>query len=36
MICSIVHDPIFLAQPSTAPSPEDRAVGHDLLDTLIS
>ena len=36
MIRPIVHDPIFLAQPSVTPSPEDRAIGQDLFDTLIS
>ena len=34
MIQPIMHDPIFLARPSVAATPEDAQIGQDLLDTL--
>ncbi len=34
MVREIVHDPIFLAQKSTAAAKEDLQVAQDLLDTL--
>ena len=34
MVKELVHDPMFLAAPSTAAAAEDIAAAHDLLDTL--
>ena len=34
MIRPIMHDPLFLSQPSEAATPADKAVVTDLLDTL--
>lgn len=34
MIQPIMHDPIFLARPSVAATPEDAQIGQDLLETL--
>ena len=34
MVRELMHDPIFLAQKSTAATAEDLAVAQDLLDTL--
>ena len=34
MVREIVHDPIFLAQPSTAASEKDLPIAEDLIDTL--
>ena len=34
MIREIVHDPVFLAQPSTAATEKDIPVAEDLIDTL--
>ena len=34
MIRAIVHDPIFLAQPSTTATAEDLPIVRDLMDTL--
>ena len=34
MIKDLMHDPVFLAQPSEPASPEDLSVARDLLDTL--
>lgn len=34
MIRPIMHDPLFLSQPSEAATPADKAVVPDLLDTL--
>lgn len=34
MVREIVHDPIFLAQPSTAATEKDIPVAEDLIDTL--
>ena len=34
MIRAIVHDPIFLAQPSTTATAEDLPIARDLMDTL--
>ena len=34
MVQPIMHDPIFLARPSVAATPEDAQIGQDLLETL--
>jgi len=34
MVKEIIHDPIFLAQPSAPATPEDQSAAQDLLDTL--
>ncbi|MBE6036076.1 MAG: peptide deformylase [Clostridiales bacterium] len=34
MIKELIHDPIFLSQPSESATPEDLPVARDLLDTL--
>ncbi len=34
MICEIVHDPVFLAQPSSEATETDLPVAVDLIDTL--
>ena len=34
MICEVVHDPVFLAQPSSEATEEDLPVAVDLIDTL--
>lgn len=36
MIQPIMHDPVFLAQPSAPATAEDRQVAQDLLETLIA
>lgn len=34
MICEIVHDPVFLAQPSVPATEADLSIATDLIDTL--
>ena len=34
MICEVVHDPVFLAQPSSEATEEDLPIAMDLIDTL--
>ena len=36
MIKDLIHDPVFLAQPSEPATPDDLPVARDLLDTLVA
>ena len=36
MVKDLIHDPIFLAQPSAPATREDAQIARDLLDTLLS
>lgn len=36
MIRELVHDPIFLAQPSAPATADDRSIAQDLLETLLA